>query len=527
MSAAALTEPKINNPHRVQVLVDFPDPTVTVAPAEPIAFPGRRRKFLAVADGDKSIFDLKDVITNEFHRLYAEEAPYGLCQLKNWNYCRIPERYLVRDVLGKECDIHVTRELLSTKKVGKSIKRKVDVDTSSSSSSSSSSALSATVPAAGPSTLTPKSKKHKKEAVAAPAVEAKPKAKTIVKKEAAPKDVVKENAAQTSFDGLTEEQIMVRVSAAAQEKKKASTDTTPETAGSSSSAPASTPKKQKSAKKVAAAPAPTPAKAVPAAAPTPAKGAPKAAAEIKANKKSTPPKDTKDKSEEDIMKEISANFRTQKVKEDMAETIRKAEEIKVMIEVSEKHVDAAEANKEQVETKKERAKKTKAAKTDAKETEVTTKETKETKVAEGIAKETKAAKPKAKETKAAEGAAKETAVTEPKAKAKKTAAPAKESSESAAPAPAKAKKVARKETESDASSESTSVVAKKGATRRTAEDEERLQKLAEQDPATWTEEERREIKLHKKRVAARESHEQQRKARIDAESSDPEIAAAA
>ncbi|KAK3848321.1 MAG: hypothetical protein J3R72DRAFT_534 [Linnemannia gamsii] len=534
MSAAAPTEPKINNPHRVQVLVDFPDPTITVATAEPIAFPGRRRKFIAVADGDKSFFALKDVITTEFHRLYAEEAPYGLCQLKNWNYCRIPERYLVRDVLGKDCDIYVTRELLSTKKMGKSIKRKVDADTSSSassSSSSSSSASSASVPAAGPSTPTPKSKKHKKEAaaapaaaevkpkakailkketVAAPAAEVKPKAKTSVKKEAAaaaPKDAVKEKAAQSTFDGLTEEQIMKRISTTSQERKKASAETTPEAASSSSSSPAvaaaSTPKKQKNAKKVDTAVTPaaasTPAKATP-------KATPKAAAEIKANKKVTPPKDTKEKSEEDIMKEISANFKVQKTKGDIAETVRKAEEIKVATEVSENHVAAADAKK--VEPKKERAKKTKAATANT--------DTKETKVTEGTAKETKAAKPKAKETKVTEGAT----------KAKKAAAPAKESSESATPAPPKAKKVVRKEAESDATSESTPV-AKKGATRRTPEDEERLHKLAEQDPTTWTEEERHEVKLHKKRLAARELHEQQRQARIDAESSDPEIAAAA
>ncbi|KAG0373316.1 hypothetical protein BGX24_011872 [Mortierella sp. AD032] len=530
MSAAAPTEPKINNPHRVQVLVDFPDPTITVATAEPIAFPGRRRKFIAVADGDKSFFALKDVITTEFHRLYAEEAPYGLCQLKNWNYCRIPERYLVRDVLGKDCEIYVTRELLSTKKMGKSIKRKVDADTSSSassSSSSSSSASSASVPAAGPSTPTPKSKKHKKEAAAAPAAaevkpkakaipkketvatpaaEVKPKAKTTVKKEAAaaaPKDAVKEKAAQSAFDGLTEEQIMKRISTTSQERKKASAETTPEAAGSSSSSPAvaaaSTPKKQKNAKKVDTA-------VTPAAASTPAKATPKAAAEIKANKKVTPPKDTKEKSEEDIMKEISANFKVQKTKGDIAETVRKAEEIKVTTEVSENHVAAADAKK--VEPKKERAKKTKAATANT--------DTKETKVTEGTAKETKAAKPKAKETKVAEGAT----------KAKKAAAPAKESSESATPAPPKAKKVVRKEAESDVTSESTPV-AKKGATRRTPEDEERLHKLAEQDPTTWTEEERHEVKLHKKRLAARELHEQQRQARIDAESSDPEIAAAA
>ncbi|KAF9117561.1 hypothetical protein BGW39_002058, partial [Mortierella sp. 14UC] len=167
MTAPAPTEPKINNPYRVQVLVDFPDPTVTVAPAEPIAIPGRQRKFVAVADGNKTFVELKKVITSEFHRLYAEEAPYGLCELKNWNHCRIPERYLVRDVLGKECDVHVTRELLSSKKTGKSTKRKVEEGASSSSSSL---ALSASVPsggssaAAGPSTPAPKAKKPKKEA---------------------------------------------------------------------------------------------------------------------------------------------------------------------------------------------------------------------------------------------------------------------------------------------------------------------------------------------------------------------------
>lgn len=64
----------INNPHRVQVLVDFPDPTVTIKPVDLIAIPGPQRKFIAVADGDKSFYELKHVINDELHRLYAEEA---------------------------------------------------------------------------------------------------------------------------------------------------------------------------------------------------------------------------------------------------------------------------------------------------------------------------------------------------------------------------------------------------------------------------------------------------------------------
>ncbi|KAF9904580.1 hypothetical protein EC991_002569 [Linnemannia zychae] len=503
MTAPAPTEIKIKNPYRVQVLVDFPDPTVTVAPVEPIAIPGRQRKFVAVADGDKSFVELKKAITSEFHRLYAEEAPYGLCELKNWNHCRIPERYLIRDVLGKECDIHVTRELLSPKKTGKSSKRKVEDVASSSSSSSASAASVLSVGSsvtAVPSTPAPKAKKSKKEAASAPtaaaAVEVKPKSKAAVKKEsvaalaATPKDAVKDNAALHTLDGLSETQIMMRVSAAAKDTKETSSETTPEAASSSSSAPA-----------VTAAPA-TPAAAkkkkvkkadtieTQATAPTITKTIPKVAAETKADKKTTL-EDTKEKSEDDIMKEVSAKFQAQKIKEGVAENVHRPEDIKATSKVSDKDVPAAEAKKEQAGAKKEKAKKAKAS---TKEADITA----------------------------------ETKVADPKAIGKHAAASAKESPEPAKPSSTKAKKVSKKGAESDASSESTPVAKKTDVRRpRIVEDTERMQWLTTQDPTTLTPEERHELRLFIKRAKARELTAKMHQAHIDAQSSDPEVAAAA
>ncbi|KAF9118352.1 hypothetical protein BGW39_001254 [Mortierella sp. 14UC] len=281
---------------------------------------------------------------------------------------------------------------------------------------------------------------------------------------------------------------MMRVSAAAKEKKKASSETTPVTADSSISAPAApaTPTK-KSAKKADGI-------ETQATAPTPSKATPKVVAETKTDKKTTLPKDTKEKSEDDIMKEVSAKFQAQKTKGEVAETVRKAEDIKGMIEVSEKHVPAAKVEKEQVEAKKEKAKKAKAA---SKETEAT-------------AKEAKAADPKA------------------KANGMLAAASAKESSEPVTPTPTKPKKVSKKGTESDASSESAPVAKKAGARRpRIVEDMERMQWLAAQDPTTLTPDERHELQLFTKRAKARELAAKMQQAHIDAKSSDPEVAAAA
>ncbi|KAF9145219.1 hypothetical protein BGX30_009965 [Mortierella sp. GBA39] len=299
----------INNPHRVQVLVDFPDPTVTIKSVHPIAIPGPQRKFVAVADGDKTFHELKDVINDELHRLYAEEAPYGLCGFKNWQYSKIPERYLIRDVLGKQCDVHATRELLSAKKLGKSTKRKVEGETpsfpsSSSSSSSSSSATAVASDATSSSTPVPKAKKAKKEP-ASPSTETKLKA--------------------------------------VGKKKTASGIVTPEASESSASpaptpAPA-TPKKQKNAKKVDVVTTPTPA-------PVPTKAAEN---EVKKASATIPfPEDSSDKSEEDIMKEISAYRKAQKLVEEMKETVA-----------------VVQGKKEPVNAKKEQAKAKKAAATPA------------------------------------------------------------------------------------------------------------------------------------------------------------------
>lgn len=312
-------------------------------------------------------------------------------------------------------------------KLGKSTKRKIEEGTSSSSSSSS--ATTATSHAAGPSAPHPKAKKTKKEAAATSPTAAKTEPKAIVKKEtianpviSASKETAKDKALQAAYASLTEEQIMMNISAAhAQEKKKVTSGiATPEASGSSASpAPApETPKKQKSAKKATDAietPAPTPAPTKP--------------AETKVKRAATTipfPQDSEEKSEEDIMKEISAYHEAQKLMGEMDETVRKAEEIKTMKEISEKRVSAiavAEVKKEQAEVKKEqaRAKKeqAKAAKTAAKD-------------AEGTGKETKS-------------------------KAKKAAATpaAKESSEAAgSPITAKGKKVVEKGYQSDDSSDS-------------------------------------------------------------------------
>ncbi|KAG0285954.1 hypothetical protein BGZ96_009877 [Linnemannia gamsii] len=491
----------INNPHRVQVLVDFPDPTITIKPVDSVTILGPQRKFIAVADGDKSFYELKHVINDELHRLYAEEAPYGLCGFKNWQYCKVPERYLIRDVLGKQCDIHVTRELLSAKKLGKSTKRKIEEGTSSSSSSSSP-ATTATSHAAGPSAPAPKAKKTKKEAVATPAAAAKTESKAIVKKEAianpvigTSKETAKDKALQSAYASLTEEQIMMNISAAhAQEKKKVTSGiATPEASESSASpvpAPV-TPKKQKSAKKAADAietPAPTP--------------APTKAAETKVNKTATTipfPQDSEEKSEEDIMKEISAYHQAQKLMGEMDETVRKAEEIKIMKEVSEKHVSTTavvEVKEEQLEVRKEQAKAKKE--------------------------QAKAAKAAAKD---AEGSGKEA-----RSKAKKAAvtSAAKESSEPAgSPATAKGKKVVEKGYQSDDSSEPVAKGKKKSGARRKEENVEELERWEAQDPATLTDEQSRELQLWHKRKYNRKSNELKRSAQLASKSADPEFAAAA
>ncbi|KAF8947817.1 hypothetical protein BGZ47_007741 [Haplosporangium gracile] len=477
----------INNPHRVQVLVDFPDPAVTIKPIDPIAIPGPRRKFVAVADGDKSFYELKDAINDELHRLYAEEAPYGLCGFKNWQYCKIPERYLIRDVLGKQCDVYATRELLSAKKLGKSTKRKVEgvassspSSSSSSSASSSSSGTTVASDATGSSTPVPKAKKSKKEATA-PSTETRPKA--VIKKEvvAAPainafKETAEDKTLQAAYADLTEEQIMLNISNAhALEKKEktASGIATPEASESSTSpvptpAPA-TPKKQKNAKKVdtVLTPAPAPAKA--------AEDEVKKTAAIISF-----PKDSKDKSEDDIMREISAYHKAQK-----------------LMEVSENHVsvtvevekEQTETNKEQAKAKKEQAKVTKAAKE-----------------AEGNGKETK-----------------------PKAK-KAVAFIDEESSKPAGPsAAAKGKKVVNKGYQSDDSSDSPPVTKghAKGGARRKDEDVEELERWEAQDPATLTDEQRKELKLWNKRKYNRNLASAIAKARLDLTSEDPEVKAAA
>lgn len=163
---------------------------------------------------------------------------------------------------------------------------------------------------------------------------------------------------------------MLNISAAhAQEKKKAASGiATPEASESSASpAPTTAPailKKQKNAKKVDIVATPTPA-------PVPVKAAEN---EVKKASAIIPfPEDSKDKSEEDIMKEISAYHKAQKLKEEMNETVREAEEIKIMMEVSENHVPAsvegkkeqAKAKKEQANAKKEQAKAKKATATPA------------------------------------------------------------------------------------------------------------------------------------------------------------------
>ncbi|KAG0071986.1 hypothetical protein BGZ89_008715 [Linnemannia elongata] len=474
----------INNPHRVQVLVDFPDPTVTIKSVHPIAIPGPQRKFVAVADGDKTFHELKDVINDELHRLYAEEAPYGLCGFKNWRHSKIPERYLIRDVLGKQCDVHVTRELLSAKKLGKSTKRKVEGETSSLSSSLSSS--SASTVASDPtisSTPAPKAKKAKKvkKDAASPSTETMPKA--VVKKEAiatpaihAPKETAEDKALQAAYADLTEEQIMLNISAAhAQEKKKtASGIATPE-ASESSASPAPTPapatsKKQKNTKKVDVVATPTPA-------PVSAKAAEK---EVKKASATIPfPEDSNNKSEEDIMKEISAYHKAQKVMEEMKETVREAEEIKIMMEVSESHVPAAvEGKKEQTKVKKEQV--------------------------------------KAKE----------------QAKAKKAAVtPADEESSkpTGASAAAKGKMIVNKGYQSDDSSDFAPVTKGHymGGARRKDEDVEELQRWAAQDPATLTDEQRKELRLWDKRKYNRDLATAKRRAEINSKSKDPVVAAAA
>ncbi|KAG9061167.1 hypothetical protein KI688_007505 [Linnemannia hyalina] len=341
----------INNPHRVQVLVDFPDPTVTIKSVYPIAIPGPQRKFVAVADGDKTFHELKDVINDELHRLYAEEAPYGLCGFKNWQYSKIPERYLIRDVLGKQCDVHATRELLSAKKLGKSTKRKVEGEmpsslSSSSSSSSSSSAIAVASDATSSSAPVPKAKKAKKEP-ASPSTETKPKA--VVKKGAiatpAIKETAEDKALQAAYTNLTEEQIMSNISGThTQGKKKAPSGIVTPEASESSASPAptpapATPKKQKNAKKVDVVTIPTPA-------PVPTKAAEN---EVKKVSATIPfPKDSNDKSEEDIMKEISAYHKAQK-----------------LVEETKEPVAVVKAKKEPAKVKKEQAKANKAAATPA------------------------------------------------------------------------------------------------------------------------------------------------------------------
>ncbi|KAF9338621.1 hypothetical protein BGZ91_008376 [Linnemannia elongata] len=448
----------INNPHRVQ--------------------------FVAVADGDKTFHELKDVINDELHRLYAEEAPYGLCGFKNWRHSKIPERYLIRDVLGKQCDVHVTRELLSARKLGKSTKRKVEGETPSLSSSLSSS--SASTVASDPtisSTPAPKAKKAKKvkKDAASPSTETMPKA--VVKKEAiatpaihAPKETAEDKALQAAYADLTEEQIMLNISAAhAQEKKKtASGIATPE-ASESSASPAPTPapatsKKQKNTKKVDVVATPT-------SAPVSAKAAEK---EVKKASATIPfPEDSNNKSEEDIMKEISAYHKAQKVIEEMKETVREAEEIKIMMEVSESHVPAAvEGKKEQTKVKKEQV--------------------------------------KAKE----------------QAKAKKAAVtPADEESSkpTGASAAAKGKKIVNKGYQSDDSSDFAPVSKGHymGGARRKDEDVEELQRWAAQDPATLTDEQRKELRLWDKRKYNRDLATAKRRAEINSKSKDPVVAAAA
>lgn len=220
------------------------------------------------------------------------------------------------------------------------------------------------------STPAPKAKKAKKakKETATPSTETKPKA--VVKKEAittptihVPKETTEDKALQAAYADLTEEQIMLNISAAhAQEKKKtASGIATPE-ASEPSASPAPTPapaapKKQKNAKKVGVVATPTPA-------PAPAKATEN---EVKKASATIPfPEDSNDKSEEDIMKEISAFHKAQKLMEDMEETVREAEEIKIMMEVSENHVPASvEGKKEQAKAKKEQVKAKKAAATPA------------------------------------------------------------------------------------------------------------------------------------------------------------------
>jgi hypothetical protein len=259
--------------------------------------------------------------------------------------------------------------LLSAKKLGKTMKRK----TEETSSSSSSSATTATSDAAGSFAPAPKARKTKKEAVAAETDR-----KASIKEEAiatpaigASKETAKDKALQVAYASLTEEQIMMNISAAhTQEKKVASGIATPEASESSASpAPApAIPKKHKSAKKAADAietPAPTP--------------APTKVAETKVKKAATNipfPQDSKEKSEEDIMKEISAYHQAQKLIGKTEETVRKTEEIKNMKGVTEKNAPAAaafEVKKEQTKAKKELAK---AAEVAAKDTEGNGKETK-------------------------------------------------------------------------------------------------------------------------------------------------------
>lgn len=226
------------------------------------------------------------------------------------------------------------------------------------SSSSASTVASDPTISSTPAPKAKKAKKVKKDA-ASPSTETMPKA--VVKKEAiatpaihAPKETAEDKALQAAYADLTEEQIMLNISAAhAQEKKKtASGIATPE-ASESSASPAPTPapatsKKQKNTKKVDVVATPTPA-------PVSAKAAEK---EVKKASATIPfPEDSNNKSEEDIMKEISAYHKAQKVMEEMKETVREAEEIKIMMEVSESHVPAAvEGKKEQTKVKKEQVK---------------------------------------------------------------------------------------------------------------------------------------------------------------------------
>ncbi|KAF9923979.1 hypothetical protein FBU30_005965 [Linnemannia zychae] len=522
----------ISNPHRVQVYVDYPDLTDKAVAAKQIAIPGPRRKFLASADGDNSFYELKDIITKQLHLLYPSEAPYGLCSIKNWQHSIIPERYLLRDVLIENCDIHVTRELLSAKKLGKAVKRKAEEEPSSSTSVT---ANFASPPAANLPNLASKPKKIKNKATDTPGNEAKPKPNVATNKEVsaatketaiADKETTSTAGAATSenadvvktdpsaYANLSEMEIMKKISAEAQARKnKSISEVAVPDSGASTDA---TPKKQKNTKKTEAVVTPAPvlpatptksagstASAVPVTVtPTPAK----ASAKSKKAAVSTASSADKEKSEDEIMKDISAKFQAQKKSAEANKAVPATESA----EAPKKTTPVAAANEKAVG-------KSKTGRTETKEqTKPKKEQAKSKKEQSSIANDTDAS------TNEAQTASADVKVTKPKSK--KDAEPVPESS--IVPATPKAKK-AEKVSESSSDSTEVAKVPGKRSNRRKPEEEDLLEKLAAQDPLTLTEEQRRQVRLHERRKYSRERNEAIRKAKIDVLSDDPKIAAAA